>query len=127
MRMDNIFKNACFGKVYKTRDGRKAIFHKNTINRTWYFIVEEFYERIPYNSDGTCRGNEDLDIVSEWADEKPKSKYDLSDVDLMLSQLEGIIHDAEHMTTGNFARHKASILLFARIIKNECFKLKKKV
>ena len=61
---------------------------------------------------------------AEWADKNPMSKYNLSDVDLLVSQLDCIINNAERLTTGNLAHNRASILLMARMIKNKCFKLK---
>lgn len=61
---------------------------------------------------------------AEWADKNPVSKYNLSDVDLLVSQLDCIISNAERLTTGNLAHNRASILLMARMIKNKCFKLK---
>lgn len=61
---------------------------------------------------------------AEWADKNPMSKYNLSDVDLLVSQLDCIISNAERLTTGNLAHNRASILLMARMIKNKCFKLK---
>lgn len=64
----NIFENAYFGKAYKMRNGNKAIFHRNN-NRTWYLICEEIHDRIPYNVDGTSRGDNCFDIVSEWQEE----------------------------------------------------------
>lgn len=60
---------------------------------------------------------------AEWADKNPKSKYNLSDVDYIVNQLDGIINTAEHMTTGNFAHNRASILLYARIMKKRCVTL----
>lgn len=61
---------------------------------------------------------------AEWADDHPESKYNLSDVDLLVSQLDGIIHVAERLTSGNVAHNKAEIILFARAMKRKCFTIK---
>lgn len=74
--MENIFENAYFGKEYKTRDGRKALFHRNANNRTWYLITEDINDRIPYNADGTCVGDSCHDIVSEWEEPINEDKLD---------------------------------------------------
>lgn len=61
---ENIFKNTYFGKPYKTRDGRKAIYH---------MFHGAFHELILpdgillCNNDGTSRhGETNRDIASEW-------------------------------------------------------------
>lgn len=64
--MNNIFKDAYFGKEYRTRDDKKAIFHRNANDKVWYLIKEDIHERIPYNADGTCRGDNCHDVVAEW-------------------------------------------------------------
>lgn len=61
----------------------------------------------------------------KWCDDNPISVYNLSDEDYMISQLEGIISQAERLTTGNLAHNKSSIMLMARSIKNICFKRRK--
>lgn len=66
---ENIFENAYFGKPYKMRNDKKAIFHRNANNRTWYLICEEIHDRIPYDSNGICRGDSCYDIISEWEEE----------------------------------------------------------
>ena len=69
--MDNIFKNAYFGKAYKTRDGRKAIYLQLSFNKHLHFVVVE-KEIIAecYTDCGSERNGEDeLDIVSEWKEE----------------------------------------------------------
>lgn len=77
--MDNIFKNAYFGKLYKTRDGRKAIYlskgkisifstiHRLAIEPTKFSNVESIGK---YDDAGNCsNGFYDCDIVSEWQEE----------------------------------------------------------
>lgn len=67
--MENRFENAYFGKPYKTRDGHRALFHRNANDKIWYLFTEDIHERIPYNADGTCRGDDCHDIISEWQEE----------------------------------------------------------
>ena len=43
---------------------------------------------------------------AEWADENPKSKYNISDTDL--------VDEAQHTTTGNVAHNARSIMALAR-------------
>lgn len=69
--MKNIFENAYFGKAYKTRDGRKAIFSRKD-GDTFDLETEDSYN--PVRSDGsflyTKEGYESSsDIVSEWQEE----------------------------------------------------------
>ena len=71
--MNDMFKNAFFGKAYKTRDGRCALCISKCMN-TYILYVNgdgEYY----YNIDGShkCYGKfnpkksyDNLDIVSEW-------------------------------------------------------------
>lgn len=71
--MANIFENAYFGKSYKTRDGRKAIYSyciKGTPN-DHYLIVDKNPSLLGgYGDDGIANAcgyhNPNLDIVSEW-------------------------------------------------------------
>lgn len=64
--MNNIFENAYFGKAYKTRDGRKAIYIQEDC-----CIVEGNIDTFSYFDDGhysislkKCG----IDIVSEWTE-----------------------------------------------------------
>lgn len=70
--MNNIFKDAYFGKLYKTRDGRKAIYLGTFYNE------KHFPHRIAVEDAGTygypengkyIKDREYLDIVSEWEEE----------------------------------------------------------
>lgn len=70
--MDNLFKNAYFGKEYKTRDERKAFYHSyrpSSINGMMfhYLMVENEKEFIGYNKNGYrgLGGEQGIDIVSE--------------------------------------------------------------
>ena len=62
--MNNMFKNAYFGKVYKTRDGRKAI----------YISQESVY---PFRHALSLQlDNYQADIVSEWQEEIDEEHLD---------------------------------------------------
>lgn len=74
--MTNIFENAYFGKSYKTRNGRKAIFYKGVFTRARKesnyvtLLLEEDNDLIQgfhtYKLDGTAHdGHTYLDIISE--------------------------------------------------------------
>ena len=70
--MNNIFENAYFGKAYKTRDGRKAIYYHSRPDSTHELIVEGCSPVIIYWSNGETIhtiSNKHLDIVSEWQEE----------------------------------------------------------
>lgn len=74
--MKNIFKNAYFGKIYKTKDGRKTVFynHHNGMARlraNYVTMILEGQESIyRWYYDGTAADHQEhLDIVSEWDDE----------------------------------------------------------
>lgn len=89
--MENIFKNAYFGKSYKTRDGRKAIYITHADDRydialegscgTFSFLLrggilisyanyDTIYER-------RCIDTMiDSDIISEWTEEDDKNKLE---------------------------------------------------
>lgn len=64
--MNNIFGNAYFGKPYKTRDGRKAIYAYKREGR--HYLIVEYYEHIfTWNDNGVSDAPvQKLDIVSEW-------------------------------------------------------------
>lgn len=51
---------------------------------------------------------------ADWADDNPKSRFNISDTDYVFGHLQTIINDAERMTTGNMAHNRSSILLLAR-------------
>lgn len=73
--MNNIFEGAYFGKPYKTRDGRKAIYINigNSVKgKSHYLVIEDNpWGLEPYNAcgfieDETNFSNDSRDIVSEW-------------------------------------------------------------
>lgn len=76
--MNNIFKNAYFGKAYKTRDGRKALFCRKD-DDVFDLETEDAYN--PVRADGhflyTKEGYESCcDIVSEWTEEVNDEELD---------------------------------------------------
>lgn len=71
---NNIFENAYFGKAYKTRDGRKAVYIQEDC-----CIVEGNMDTFSYFDDGHCSmfSEEcDIDIVSEWQEPINEEKLD---------------------------------------------------
>lgn len=76
--MVNIFENAYFGKAYKTRDGRKAIYLRNFICNGIYHFVSTGDIEFTVND----KGNVDkiyqfgADIVSEWKESIDDEKLD---------------------------------------------------
>lgn len=72
--MSNIFENACFGKVYKTRDGRKAIYIGSTYRNDHALHIDKNgsnFSNDIYNDNGKMVNNKrqadtPYDIVSEW-------------------------------------------------------------
>ena len=60
-------KNAEFGKPYKTREGRKAVFLKYLDQGCLLLIQRDFgFTRIKVSDKGKHFSDKDWDIVSEW-------------------------------------------------------------
>lgn len=77
--MENIFENAYFGKPYKTRDGRKAVYLGD--NTCW---IEGGDTEIGYSRNGLFVDIQEhgIDIVSEWTiDEKELNKMATQEAD----------------------------------------------
>lgn len=92
--MNDIFKNAYFGKAYRTKDGRKAILLQKTfdyddITQRGFIVATNdwkgIYSSYPIDMDGKmqCWSHqrpEDIfvggDIVSEWHEEINEEKLD---------------------------------------------------
>lgn len=80
--MKNIFENAYFGKAYKTRDGRKAIYIKECFFCSTDVLLS--YEgssalhRVTENGQywATPNSNSPDDIVSEWHEEINEEELD---------------------------------------------------
>ena len=79
--MDNIFENAYFGKPYKTRDGRKAVYIKCSKNSNIHYLIIEndFMSKRAYFEDGHHafdRNNMKEDIVCKYQEHVDKEKLD---------------------------------------------------
>ena len=80
--MENIFKDAYFGKMYVTRDGRKAIYFRQDENKWHELIVEGERISLPYQDNGLAFGNHletpewGEDIVSELEEEIDEEHLD---------------------------------------------------
>jgi len=69
MKNINIFENASFGKQYKTRDGRKAIYLRRKDETNYYILLvpDDFdFIRIIVDQKGKHFYKKYFDIVSEW-------------------------------------------------------------
>lgn len=75
--MENIFENAYFGKAYKTRDGRKAIYWRK-LDFGHRLICEELHCSIIAHDDGKIQTGQDnkVDITSEWQEEIDEEDLD---------------------------------------------------
>lgn len=98
---ENIFKNAYFGKPYKTRDGRKALYWRY-VNRNGEFIHHLILpnksgkpmskkDEIIANKEGknlnTSYTELSTDIVSEWQEEVNKAELDKLTLDAVKQSL----------------------------------------
>lgn len=64
--MNNIFNNAYFGKAYKTRDGRKALYISCGVFEH-YLAIKGCIDTETYDQFGTSRfEDEDWNIISEY-------------------------------------------------------------
>lgn len=93
--MENIFKDAYFGKFYKTRCGIKAVYlGKNTHYHE--LVVEETIGPCSYDSDGKLITPDipDFDIVSDWKEEISKEKVLKIEARCLAEEVEnGVIND----------------------------------
>lgn len=73
--MTNIFENAYFGKAYKTRDGRKAIYTIASCGSHW-LVIQDTSFTWEYNDNGKLVSDigNIMDIVSEWQEEIDEEK-----------------------------------------------------
>ena len=63
----DVFKNAEFGKPYKTREGRKAVFLKWQERDCLLLIQRDFgFAQLQVSQKGKHYPNKIWDIVSEW-------------------------------------------------------------
>lgn len=76
--MENIFKNAQFGKMYKTRNGGKAIYlRKNDFHN--HILSVGSHEIVVSWEDGAllgCPRESIYDIISEWKEPVDEKKLD---------------------------------------------------
>lgn len=74
--MPNMFENAYFGKQYKLKNGKKAIYvNKGSFH---YLAVEGKYDNCAYYDNGTYYYDtyDELNVVSEWKEEINEEKLD---------------------------------------------------
>lgn len=82
--MNNIFKNAYFGKPYKTKSGNKALYiGVDDYSPIHLLFVDDWFSMYDYNSEGFALDTDsnpmpecDLNIVSEWQEEVDEDKLD---------------------------------------------------
>lgn len=78
--MKNIFENAYFGKAYKTRDGRKALYQQKDIDKPGSYVWIDDIDGIFYiGVDGFYLDNNKeskWDIVSEWEEDIDEEELD---------------------------------------------------
>lgn len=67
--MNNIFENSYYGKPYKTRGGRRALYHHKRKDEH-ILILESKLCAFIYDDNGYYKGynSSTLDIVSEWSE-----------------------------------------------------------
>lgn len=73
--MKNIFENAYFGKPYKTRDERKALYHDVAANIV-SLILPDFSFSVWLDGSFEDDKESNLDIVSEWHEEINEEELD---------------------------------------------------
>lgn len=85
MEKNNIFDGAYFGKPYRTRDGRKAIYTMMSCDSHWLAIQDTSFTW-EYNDNGELVSNIDnaMDIVAEWQEEINEEELDKLAWDLAL-------------------------------------------
>lgn len=80
--MENLFASAKFGDLFKTRDGRRAVFVNwdGMMQHAFIYVEErdiEFYGEEMYNLDGiTASGSTLHDIVSRWVEPIDEEKLE---------------------------------------------------
>lgn len=77
--MNNIFENAYFGKSYRTRDERRAIYLWSNKKEGHSLIIDGEKKPHHYNEQGKWYSYENekpLDIISEWQEEINEEELD---------------------------------------------------
>ena len=74
--MKNIFENAYFGKAYRTREGRKALYHNiiSTEEGTKHYLIT-ISSGFICDNDGKSPCKDDS-IISEWREEVNEEELD---------------------------------------------------
>lgn len=92
--MKNIFENAYFGKQYKTRDGRKAIYAHIAKNDYHLLLIQDEVTSRIYEQDGRAHYvDRELDIVSEWQEPIDENELDKMAIDDILKVLNSDYYD----------------------------------
>lgn len=74
--MENIFKNAYFGKAYKTSNGNKALYSTaSSFDKNVHWLLTQG-GMLRWYSDGTPYGETSIHIVSEWQEPIDEEKLD---------------------------------------------------
>lgn len=97
----NIFENAYFGKPYKTRDGKRALFieQNNDKHFPYSILIEGKLGCIMYDDTGKYTNDcPDLDIVSEWKEEVNEEELD----ELALKENPNSEHSGDTYESGLF-------------------------
>lgn len=126
--MENIFENAYFGKAYKTRDGRKAIYiYKEKISPFKHALSLGGVMNAMYEDDGSydCSVH-DADIVSEWqkeVDEKaPAYTYEqMATLNLQLQGLIDVKDDEFFKLREQCDYYKNKLILIEKILKDSYY------
>lgn len=100
--MGDMFKNAYFGKAYKTRNGRKIIYihsSKDKITKTIYhkLLLENdgFLVRL-YDSNGNNLSmNSKFDVVSEWTEDIDKEQLRIIEANSLAEDIENGIMEKD--------------------------------
>lgn len=82
--MENIFKNAYFGKAYKTKEGKKALYiGVDDYSPIHLLFVDDWFNIYDYNNEGFALDDDstpmsecNLNIVSEWSEEINEEELD---------------------------------------------------
>lgn len=105
--MNNIFKDAYFGKAYKTRDGRKAIYHMYDSVESSHFLILDGSDEVCCDDEGIDLGDApEYDIVSEWEDPiNEEELYNIADLWVCDNGVENSRDGIEAFIAGyNFAK-----------------------
>lgn len=78
--MNNIFENAYFGKPYKTRGDKKAIYQRDDglhgLYHHWLITEQQHFACANSGEHNMIEGETNLDIVSEWKEKINEEELD---------------------------------------------------